>query len=657
MSSLYQLDAAGQTDTGLKRNRNEDAYKVLVPPTDAPQSALGALFMVADGMGGMGGGDIASRATLEEIIRQFYAGADAPEDTVSHLLKAVEAANSFVRKQAAEINLAHIGSTVAGLVLTPQDEAIIFNVGDSRVYRSRASYIELLSRDQSVNAQQMEAGQITSDDGRSNNNLTAFVGQPVPLKPMLHRTSVQSGDTFIICSDGLWSLVEPNEILDTVKGVSAEKGAGRLISLARKRGAPDNVTVIIVHLEARKKRYSGILIAGIVALLAFSGGALVLVNNPNLLGGSETPAGNAVITRTQPPATASSRAEGVTEEAPTSDVVAMLPTDTLPPSETPTITATYTLSPVPSDTQTRIPSATPLPTNTPTHAPSETPTLRPSDTPTITNTPSPTFTPSNTLTLTATLTLTPSVTPTPTETPEPTVTLNPALVTSDPLATAAPTQPGVPSIAGSSAQSSETVIRQAKLDYARNYAVVLQADVLLFYGNKPGIELIEGDSLARIVPNETPADSIAGILLFQYVRIERVSGETVEGWIPQSALENALPETPQLIAIADIGVNVRAGDSISYRATSALLPGEYRSILGRSPGGWYFLSIGNQRGWVTPEEAFVYVWGHMENITRRDAPTLTPSPTYTPTVTPEFTLEAGIPEGVLPTETPQQADR
>src|SRR5829696_6766623 len=117
--SLPTLDATGKTDVGLKRSRNEDSYKLMIPPPDTPQEKQGALFIVADGMGGMGGGDVASQAAIEELIRHFYTE-DLPDfDPMPRVRTALEAANVKVREQAQEVGLPRIGATAAGLVLMP----------------------------------------------------------------------------------------------------------------------------------------------------------------------------------------------------------------------------------------------------------------------------------------------------------------------------------------------------------------------------------------------------------------------------------------------------------------------------------------------------------------------------------------------------------
>ncbi len=129
---LSRLDIAPETNVGKKREKNEDFVRVFAPPPASPQERWGMLCIVADGMGGLGGGDFASRSAVEEILRQYYADSDEPAEPAVRLQQAIQAANSVVRDQASKLGLRYIGTTAAGLVLMPSGDVIAFNVGDVR---------------------------------------------------------------------------------------------------------------------------------------------------------------------------------------------------------------------------------------------------------------------------------------------------------------------------------------------------------------------------------------------------------------------------------------------------------------------------------------------------------------------------------------------
>jgi serine/threonine protein phosphatase PrpC len=407
------LDVAKQTDVGLKRKRNEDFCQFLIPASGGPQEKYGALFVVADGMGAMGGGDVASQSAVEEIIRNYYAPT-ADDHPLPRLKGALEAANVFVRDQAQKIGLSRIGATAAGMILIPGGEVVLFNVGDSRVYRVRRRYIELLTHDQSVLQTQRDEGAVSDEDARlsRNVNVTSFIGQPTPVTPIYRRAKAQLGDIFVICTDGLWDLVEPYEILDIVQHAPAQAAVHKLVALARRRGAPDNVTVIAVRIGTSPRGKKGWLWFAAAALIIGGGGGLLALTQLNK--GGKTVTETVVAVASSPTA---SNTPGVKwTETPTP-----IPTLTSPPISI--IEPTSTESPTPSDT--------PLPTNSPTQSP--TPTL--TRTPTATPTRTPTLTLTNTLPPTATPSPVPSATPTATLTqtftlvPSPTVTPSPSATT------------------------------------------------------------------------------------------------------------------------------------------------------------------------------------------------------------------------------------
>lgn len=250
MSFLSALDTAALSDIGLKRQRNEDASGIFIPPPDVDQEPLGALFMVADGMGGLGGGDVASRYALNETVRAYYDVSTGEGDLPRRLQHALQSASNVVSAQAPKIGLPRIGATAAGIILTTAGDALIFNVGDCRVYRVRGSQIERLSHDQSVMERRIEDGISPERAAQETGSamVTAYLGQPRPVKPECRVDRALADDIYVICSDGLWTLLTPEEILKLTRREPSDRAAQKLIRLALKRGAPDNVTVVVVRL-------------------------------------------------------------------------------------------------------------------------------------------------------------------------------------------------------------------------------------------------------------------------------------------------------------------------------------------------------------------------------------------------------------------------
>ncbi|MBX3066002.1 MAG: protein phosphatase 2C domain-containing protein [Anaerolineae bacterium] len=408
---LTILDVYGETNIGLKRQKNEDSFKLLMPPEATPQEAMGALFMIADGMGGLGGGDVASKHAIDEFVRRYYSGANPERDMNTRFQGALEQANIKVRDQAVTVGLPRIGSTAAGMLLQPSGKTLIFNVGDCRVYRIRRGQIERVSRDQSITEQQIESGLISEEDAKHTRNsmVTAFVGQPYPLSAEVNMEDVQNGDVYVICSDGLWGLVDAPEILKIARRDSAVRAVPKLINLALKRGGIDNITAIIVRV-GKPPMMAGWLPVGVVGLLAaagLGGVGLYSLTNPPTATPTSTPTTAAIVT--------------LAPSSTSSTDILILPTDTPTQTQTasPTNTVTHTSTTRP--TRTRFPTNTPTFTKTATASPTPTNTQTPSVTPTATST----HTPSATITLTPSQTLTPSRTRTRTATPTRTSTATP----------------------------------------------------------------------------------------------------------------------------------------------------------------------------------------------------------------------------------------
>lgn len=276
-----ELDWAGGSDAGLKRERNEDAYKALVPPNDAVQHTLGALFMIADGMGGLRGGGLASASALDAVIRGYYGPLDSEGVSTGaptvRLRNAIEMANVHVRQQAARAGLDRIGTTLTGLVILDNAKGILFNVGDSRVYRFRNNTAVQITNDQSFAAQHRQFEPDQTVVGRGSTNITAYVGQPFPLEPCIEQTEIRGGDAYLLCTDGLWSLIEPTEMACIVKRNSAERSVQKLIALARERGAPDNVTAVVVSVKGpRWRKWSLTVLAILLSILALTTAAVFL---------------------------------------------------------------------------------------------------------------------------------------------------------------------------------------------------------------------------------------------------------------------------------------------------------------------------------------------------------------------------------------------
>jgi protein phosphatase len=242
------------SDVGLRRSHNEDSY---FAGDDL------ALYLVADGMGGHAAGEIASQ-TAAKTISDFVSRAEKDRDMTwpfgvddsysemeNILLSAIKLANQMICRMATEKpELAGMGTTIAGVKIH-EGEASIFNVGDSRVYRFRNGVIEQLTTDHSWVNEQLQRRMITEEEARTHrwkNVITRALGNKSSIEVDLRTIPVQSGDTLMLCTDGLSGLVSDEVILETLESHrdSLEEACRDLVEQANAAGGHDNVTVLIV---------------------------------------------------------------------------------------------------------------------------------------------------------------------------------------------------------------------------------------------------------------------------------------------------------------------------------------------------------------------------------------------------------------------------
>ena len=247
------IHAWGSSDVGMKRDHNEDSYLM------APDLRL---YIVADGMGGHAGGELASGlavSTIETHVRRHRAMVDTatshPEpighSPVGSLLSdAVRGACNAVHSKAEQQpELRGMGTTTTALLFHDQ-HAFVGHVGDSRAYLVRDGQILQLSEDHSLVNEQVKAGLITEAQARVSrfkNIITRSIGIDVDVEVDIVAVEVKAGDAFLLCSDGLSNLVSDAEICDVVHDNFLHLIPGLLIELGNSRGGDDNNTVIVSY--------------------------------------------------------------------------------------------------------------------------------------------------------------------------------------------------------------------------------------------------------------------------------------------------------------------------------------------------------------------------------------------------------------------------
>lgn len=252
-----RFKAEGKTDVGLKREHNED--NILVADD------MG-LFAVADGMGGHAAGEVASEAAIESL-REFVHQVREDEnitwpfgtrdDLTIHenlLYSGISLANRKVCSLAEE-NAAFggMGTTIAVLYLA-EGKAHVSHVGDSRVYLYRDGELSGLTQDHSWVNEQVQRSIITEEEARTHrwrNVITRALGNRDEVEIDIAQVEVRSGDLFLLCSDGLTSMIDDQAIEGALAGDNGElsKTCEKLVALANEAGGLDNISVVIIRIE------------------------------------------------------------------------------------------------------------------------------------------------------------------------------------------------------------------------------------------------------------------------------------------------------------------------------------------------------------------------------------------------------------------------
>jgi PPM family protein phosphatase len=233
-----RLRVGAATDVGKVRTRNEDSYLV-----DEP------LFVVADGMGGHRGGDVASRLTVNTLQE----AQPQRDPSGAALLDAVRSANRVVNERsAADRDLRGMGTTVTALQASGESGRIA-HVGDSRAYLLREDVLQQLTQDHTLVQQMVDEGNLDADEAErhpARHIMTRALGVEEQVAVDQLTLDLHPGDRILLCSDGLSGMLSAEDIRDVLQRESETQGAAdALVQLAVERGGEDNVTVVVVDVD------------------------------------------------------------------------------------------------------------------------------------------------------------------------------------------------------------------------------------------------------------------------------------------------------------------------------------------------------------------------------------------------------------------------
>jgi protein phosphatase len=252
VASSARVLVAGETNVGMKRTHNEDAFALI----DEER-----LYLVADGMGGHASGEVASKMAIETLSEFFSATSQDPEATwpykmdktrgyeENRLITGIKLANLRIHEAAQrEPRLRGMGTTIVA-ILVIDEGVLVAHVGDSRCYRVRAGKIEQLTDDHSLLNDYIKMKRLTKEEIENfphKNVIVRALGMKDTVKVDTRLDTPQPGDLYILCSDGLCGPVPDHEIAELAQSSNDLKAVcSKLIERANANGGPDNVTVVL----------------------------------------------------------------------------------------------------------------------------------------------------------------------------------------------------------------------------------------------------------------------------------------------------------------------------------------------------------------------------------------------------------------------------
>jgi PPM family protein phosphatase len=233
---VIELRAGGASDVGLVRTINQDELLVATN-----------LFAVADGMGGAAAGEVASETAIKHLQETF----PEAEPTADNLLGAAQAANRAVWDQAeANPEMRGMGTTLVAMALVEHGRVAAINVGDSRLYLFHADVLEQVTSDHNLVAELVAEGRLSKEEAEYHprrNIMTRALGVDPEVPVDLFMVDPESGDRFLLCSDGLPRELPDDQIASLLRRLAdPEEAARELVNEAKRRGGNDNITVVVV---------------------------------------------------------------------------------------------------------------------------------------------------------------------------------------------------------------------------------------------------------------------------------------------------------------------------------------------------------------------------------------------------------------------------
>jgi protein phosphatase len=245
-----QIASSGQSYVGVFRADNQDAFRIIEPEDEQTRQKFGSLYAVADGMGGYQYGDIASTQAIQAFFDTFYGGKKGK--SMRNLRQAVQAANLAVYHLAQLLGSARLGTTLSAANIVG-NKLYLAHVGDSRIYLIRDRRPICLSRDHTKVGDLVAMKILSPDKVRTHTNrseLNRSIGTGLFVQPDVKQVVLQADDTIILCSDGIWSVIEDDEFAELAYDLENPYHLCQvLLDKAIKRDSDDNLSIIVLRVE------------------------------------------------------------------------------------------------------------------------------------------------------------------------------------------------------------------------------------------------------------------------------------------------------------------------------------------------------------------------------------------------------------------------
>ncbi len=251
---MLQVEFAQLSDPGRLRDHNEDFFGCVLPQTPEEARRLGWLFALADGVGGLQRGEVASSMAVEHVLEGFRTSTRG-EQLSAVLPRLLQTANInvFETAMATGVSGSSMATTMVACALR-YDHAVISHVGDSRCYLIRKRQVEILTRDHTISNEHLRLGLVATKEtatAESSHVLSRAIGSNMFVQVDTSERQVFAGDVLLLCSDGLHHSVTTEDIAEIVgTGADLEDAARRFVALAKERDGSDNISLQILRVRS-----------------------------------------------------------------------------------------------------------------------------------------------------------------------------------------------------------------------------------------------------------------------------------------------------------------------------------------------------------------------------------------------------------------------